>query len=901
MIGSHRRVARAGLALATLVAGPARADEPRTPPAPRARFGLGEATRPPPPNRHLFELGAAPARPATCEEARSLPCPSGPEAAEAAPAAVTTRRSAARLARLPLGDADLDDAAGLVVGAGRDDLGPFFAGATGAEHRWLLDGAPIESARSGALATRVPLAFLDAVTVTTGGFSARDAATTGAVIDATLREGGERTRAVGAVWLGAGLTPRPLPRARGEYRPFEGRLEDLRTLSAVAVGDGTLAQVGGARLWWAAGVAPRLDDQSLIRDAFRRVDRDGDGGPDTDRTGRLVHERIGTLDRDGLGYSVPVLARLGLRGAHQQLALTALVTAGRELRWTPMAEDSAAGVERELRGADVSATWRGRWGATAARAQASWHRDGREEAAHAGGDPPSIGYAYVPAPSPGLTAGDAAVRAACEAGGAFASCPIETGYYATGGVGRTIDTVQDRPRVTAELTHTLAEHTLSLGVSGEDARLRLRNRFSGGFLRQQLGEGAFLDYRLVAIDIAGTDTCGVGIACRWLDVHERTIRTRHAALWLADTWRPGPAIAVEYGVRGETSRIGESVRVHDVLPRLGAAWDFLGKGRARGYAGWGRYAALLPAGAGERIFGGPSVYQEITFGDQRATGLAVPDDLPVYGQPRGVRIDEALAGVEVGLADVARVGGWARHRHLGRTLEDDQGQLTTGGHLTGVRATRDLTELAITAENAPTAQVHVRAGYAWSRLRGNWPGPWDPFEGLTLYTSSLFAAAPTNATGPLPGDQPHRFFAELAGGGHAWGFALEASVRATAASGRAISTRGRGETLAFLLPRGSGGRLPTVAQTNLHLGARRGRVAVMLDVFNLFDRRGVTAVDELYTPDAQQPIAGGDASDLVFLKDAGSDGQAPRTSGRYGQATRYQVPLAVHLGVRLDL
>jgi hypothetical protein len=213
-----------------------------------------------------------------------------------------------------------------------------------------------------------------------------------------------------------------------------------------------------------------------------------------------------------------------------------------------------------------------------------------------------------------------------------------------------------------------------------------------------------------------------------------------------------------------------------------------------------------------------------------------------------------------------------------------------------VAATRDFTELTATLENTPAARVHVRLGYTWSHLQGNWSGPWDPAEGFPLYRNRL-GANPDYATGWLSGDHPHRFFAEVASAPlRAFGFALDGSIRATASSGAPRSQRDDAAT--FLVQRGMAGRLPTVAQANLHLGARRGRVTITADIFNLFNRSGVTAVDEVYSFDAR-PIEGGTARDLIFLKNDPVLRHA--LNARYGQPIRVQAPLAVHLGVRVDL
>lgn len=856
--------------------------------------------------RDLFGLDEPAETAPTCADARSLPCPG---ADERAPATWLTRITAERLARLPLAAADLDSVAGLAVGAGRDDPGVHYAGATSVDNRWLLDGAAIDSPRLGTLSVRVPLAFIEEVVIATGGFSVRDRAATGAVIDARLREGGDQHDARASVWMGAGAPPRLTERVRGEYRSFQGRITDQRSLDADLVATGPLGRAGGARLWYAVGVAPRLWDASLVRDAWRRTDVDGDGRADEDAAGLIVHERLGdTLERDALAWSVPVMARLGARSTHHQIAATALVASAGDTRWTVTAEESAAGVDRRDLDATLSLSWRGTWATTRARALASWMRDARIESPHtAGGNAADIGLAYVPSPDPAVEGGDAAVRNGCENDTpgdpypGFFNCPFPTGYYHVGGAGQIGDVIQDRPAVLGEIEHTVGDHAIAAGASGEDGRVVVRTRYTGGFLRRQLGDAAYIDYRLVSIGAGFPDSCGDAVSCSWLAEHERTIRTRNLAAWLADTWRPGDDVAVEYGLRLESSQIGESVQVRDALPRLGASWDFLGGGRSRLFTGWGRYAAVLPAATGERVFTGPTIYQQINFGATTSHAVSSSGEVPIDPELHGVRVDEVLAGIELGAADVARATLVARHRHLGRALEDQGGILTVVGSGEGTAAaTRDFSEIGVSLENSPGAGVHVRAGYAWSRLRGNWPGPYDPTDGFGMYLSSLFDRDPVNATGALPNDQPHRFFAEVVGRGRRWGLDLDLGVRATASSGRPRSVRTTGGQ-SFLIPRGAAGRLPTVAQTNARIAARRGRVTVTLDVANLFNRRGTVAVDEVYVLDDLPPIAGADASDLVFVKDNVVESDPARLNRRYGAPSRFQTPLLAFLGVRVEL
>ncbi len=858
--------------------------------------------------RELFGFDEPKDVPATCETAESLPCPVDlrPVRERMAPAAWTTRLTRQALERLPLATADLDGAAGLAVGAGRDDAGVHYAGATSVDNRVLVDGAAVESPRTGALDTRVPLLFVDELVITSGGFSVRDRAATGAVIDARLREGGDAHLAEGGLWLGVGAPARLTTPVAGEYRSFQGHLADRRSLEAGVVASGPVTALGAMQLWYAGGVAPRLFDGGLVRHAWRRADRDGNNLADVGAGGVVVHESLGTIERGALAWSVPVMARLGARSATQRIAATALVTSAGDTRWTTTAEESAAGVDRRVLDALVTAGWRGDFGRTRIELRGAWQRQRREESPRsAAGDVPALGLAYVAPPDAAVGGGDGAVRAGCADGGdgdpypGIINCPFPVGYYQVAGAGQLDDVTQDRPSLFGEVEHAHGEHTVALGASGEDARVVLGTRFSGGVLRRQLGTDAFIDYRFVELG-AGPDSCGDATACRWLTRTERTLRTRQLAAWLSDTWRPGDTVTVEGGVRWERSQVGESLKVQDVLPRIAASWDVLGEGRSRLFAGWGRYAALLPAGVGESLFAGPAIYQQLSFGGVVTHAIGQSGDLDISDDVQGVRVDEVLGGVEAGLADVVRVALMGRYRHLGRTLEDVDGVVETVGADGGARATRDFTEIALTFQNAPEAVVHVRVGYAWSRLRGNWPGAYDPSDGFGLYLSTAFDATAVNATGALPNDQPHRFFAEISGRGERRGWNLDAAVRATLSSGRPVSYRTTAGQV-FLIARGAGGRTPTVAQTNLRLAARRGRLTVSLDLLNAFHRRGVTAVDDLYVLDPLAPISGGDERDLVFAKDNVVEGAPARVNRRYGAPSRFQAPVLGLLGVAIEL
>jgi hypothetical protein len=98
-----------------------------------------------------------------------------------------------------------------------------------------------------------------------------------------------------------------------------------------------------------------------------------------------------------------------------------------------------------------------------------------------------------------------------------------------------------------------------------------------------------------------------------------------------------------------------------------------------------------------------------------------------------------------------------------------------------------------------------------------------------------------------------------------------------------------------LLPRGAS-RGPMLSQANVRLATRWHDIAFTLDVFNLFDRRDATNLDQVYTRDAVLPINGGEPSDLIWLRDV--NGNAATRSRTYGLPTAFQSPVSVTLGAR---
>ena len=865
---------------------------------PRDAFDLDKKPAADP--RDAFDLDKKPPPPpaAKCDDGRAFDCAVATDPLDPSVSyALSTWLPTSYLLRLPVADATSVDVAHFALGAGQDEVGPFFRGANGLENRWTIDGAPADNIRTGGSDTAVPLTFLDGILVTAGGFAARDRVSTGGTIDARLIRGGDDHVLDTHLWLSWTADPRQPPLATGTYFTRQVSASFGPAVTASVVGSGPIGELAGGKVWYAAGIAPNLAATDLTWHAASVIDANGDMVPDG-FPGAITTSPIETTSHTRVDWFVPLMARTGYDNGAHHVELTLVGDVSHQTSYLGNATLQAAGVDELSYVGDAIATYHGVWTDTRVNAQLAWHRGVIRESAHdpAAADIPQLLSAYIPRTLPE----DPALAAACDDSSpsdpfpTVPNCPVPFGFFASGGAGELVDSFADRPTVTADIAHKLGDNVVRGGATLEDTRLVTESRFTGGEQIRSLFVGHTDELRFVDPDACPPDPAQ---PCAYRSTSTQTYRTRYAAAYAEDTFTIMPGLQVDGGLRWELMWVGSALHFSDELaPRLGVTWDFLGDGRSRAWLSMGRSFTLLPAGLGPTILSRDPTVRDVTTPVGAARSIDGGGVFPVAGDVLPMAQDELTAGLEAVLPHAFKATLWGQGAWLRRSLDTTATDFENPGN--GVLpATRSTAIVAAELSTAPTGDLTLRIGYAWGTTVGTTTGAFDPRQGAVLYAGSDYNASAINLTGTLPTSLGNRFYFEADQHGHLAGLEVALSTRLTLASGRPRDAIGNTPEGVFeLLPRGSEGRGPMITQTNIELRARWHDIDFTLDVFNLFDHRDAVNVDQVYTSDSVQPIDGGTANDLIFLKNAANK-PAIRSTG-YLLPTAFQLPTTLTLGIR---
>ncbi len=538
--------------------------------------------------------------------------------------------------------------------------------------------------------------------------------------------------------------------------------------------------------------------------------------------------------------------------------------------------------------------------------------------------------------------------------------PCTVTNYFLGGPGFLLDRTVERYQanvVGTYLLNALGHHVIKAGLDVELMQNNDARAYSGSVLYREATSGAsFQDFRSFGY-LTGPDEVVIQPVAR------TSTRANAVGGFLQDSWSIMDRVTLNAGVRYDTQTIyGNNGDVafslpNQLSPRVGLIYDFTQQGRSKLYASFARYyqnavlamvnsqfsnvtriqATRRRAPQGEAP-GCDPLRQRAPYSECRDTGNVIPSgsnetvsrlynqtfaiNSPVEPELKPQSSDEFVVGGEYELGWRASVGILYTHRDMNDVIEDMSRNEATnyfiGNPGRGIasefpRAVRNYDAVSVTFNKAFADQWLAQASYTWSRLYGNYSGLFRPENGVLApnVTSDFDLVSLTeNKTGLLPLDRTHavkvhgaREFTLLAGRA---GLNLGMSYRGQ--SGTPLNVVGShyiyGPDFTFILPRGSGGRLPWVHAIDSHLGVSykltRDMVAsVSLDVFNLFNFQDVTNVDQRYTAETVDALVDGGEADLENLKVRGTE-RAPVKNPNYGKPTAYQPPRSIRLGARVS-
>ena len=303
-----------------------------------------------------------------------------------------------------------------------------------------------------------------------------------------------------------------------------------------------------------------------------------------------------------------------------------------------------------------------------------------------------------------------------------------------------------------------------------------------------------------------------------------------------------------------------------------------------------------------------------TFGDE---GVAVDSNLAPQSS------DEFVAGGEYEVFPDARAGITYTKRYMLSVIEDmslDEANtylISNPGRPGTVGASfplaqRDYDAVTLSLNKNFSDLWLGQISYTWSSLYGNYAGLFRPETGqLDPNINSTFdlISLLTNATGPLPGDRTHVIKAYGAKEFVFGPASVNLGVSYTARSGAALSVYGAHEVYgadeAFILPRGSYGRLPWTHNFDGHLAVnyrltKDSTASLSLDVFNIFNFQQVIGRDQRFTLSAMAPIKNGTPLSIAnpsTLTDVYGDPIVPWAN--FMHVTAYQAARSLRFGARV--
>lgn len=548
---------------------------------------------------------------------------------------------------------------------------------------------------------------------------------------------------------------------------------------------------------------------------------------------------------------------------------------------------------------------------------------------------------------------DATERCAVGAAEGNEPCPVP-GYYYTGGPGVLSESVLTRYQGKAMLTSlvsALGHHVIKSGIDVEVMGYHNERGQSGGTILTEFPDGSVIyDFRRQGFMNGPDDP--VSVTKYVSDSTSLTIGG-----FVQDSWNILDRVTLNAGLRYDAQLLygddGKPALVlpHQWSPRVGVIYDVTQAGRSKLYANYARYYESVPLNLVDRLIPGERLIYSfrdasacdlsdeaqiraecenedarLVAGDvhspnQKWFGLA-SDRAPIDPELEPQSSDEIVLGGEYEIMPKVRIGATYTKRWQNRIIEDlsrDEAQtyfIANPGYGAAKdfpKGTRDYDAFTVYAEKMFADGWLAQVSYRLSYLRGNWSGLFKP-ETLQIDPNmntdfDLLSLLP-NREGPLPGDHRHQI--KLYGAKDFVfknGLVVNLGGAYRARSGAPTSYLGAhllyGPDEVFILPRGSGDRLPWVHDIDAHVGvgmrlAKDSTLIVAVDGFNIFNFQAATAVDQRYTAAQVQPIPGGTKADLANLKNADGTAFDPvNKNPNFGKAIAYQAPRTFRISAKV--
>ncbi len=715
-------------------------------------------------------------------------------------------------------------------------------GATGLENMYFIDGVNVTSGLRAQTGTSLPYNFVRAVEVKTGGYEAQYGKALGAVVNAVTYSGTNDFE-VNVFAFGTSSAFEATPKVLPTLRETGGRSYDVGVrVSGPVVRD---------RLWYSAAYNPRLE----------HVDREIQGlGVFPDKQTAQVF--AGKLTWQATRATHVEFSVFGDPTVHDAVVRVPTVPAS----YVPLNADPF--LRRfETGGVIGSARF------TAA-----------------------VGDHVLLEGSLSRSSGRDNVLPATEVGRTEPFLQDNVDATVSGGTPLQLTSDIRRSSATVHATATLARHTAVIGVEYEDVGVTNENSHPGG-------------YSILRLDSATYQTTTEGAPSK--------NHNRIPTAYVQDTWQLTDRLTFNAGVRWSSQTLtGTSGKVaqrfaDEWQPRLGLIWQLGRPGTQRVFASYGRFYQQEPLNLSALWFVDyPFVISHYSV-DPRQPG-AMPTSVADYTTYEAdwdknipdLQVEnsyEFTLGYErtIGSSTKLTLRGVRRQLHSSFQWGIDPnnpafwvlGTPGKGDFAFLPKPLRQYTALELEA----VGQWHgvaYRGSYVLSRSWGNYPG---------LYMSDYGAANPggdwtffaphqaVNSTGLLPNDHTHVLKLAVRYQAH---FGLTAGAVVSWESGVPRNEFAPGPpgtlyyTWAFVVPRGSVGRTPSVWDLNLRLG---------YDMRWWHGPRSRIFLDALHVGNPQRPVW---LEEQRYLQNDGTTFSGDNPS--YGGPLAYQPPRMARLGLEVE-